>query len=498
MLSKGLKKLTHIGASFAVLMATATAVNAQCDSWEAYPKGVEEARTQHASYRTSFRAENYAEAFPIWQDLFATVQSPKDAPARHFQNGITMYNEFAKVEKDAAKKKEYIDAMNKLYDDMAACLGEKSVDRSYQAYYLYALGGNPTEVIAAYEKAMELGKMETPNMVLTPIARLTTYVYGFNLAQPEEKRSKKFTAEYMRNLYEQLKGIAEHNIANNKAEGQAAAYTQSWTEVQAEFDKVGGSIWGCDFFVDKLKPDFEAAPNNMEQNAEMLATLKEKCGEENELYVAINAIYAPYAQHIKDSTAEANFDALCNLDKGSFRLSQSQKAKKAGDKEEADRLEDEAYDWFEKSLDDPITEDCKTTTDDKGKLAYSLADRYYRSGSFSKARSLCYKAAELKKGWGKPYMLIGTLYASSGKRCSGGKGTGWDAQVVIWPAMDMWQKAKSVDSRVAGEANSQIAKYKKYLPTKGDIFQRGLKVGASYQVGCWIGASTTIRAGGQQ
>jgi hypothetical protein len=89
------------------------------------------------------------------------------------------------------------------------------------------------------------------------------------------------------------------------------------------------------------------------------------------------------------------------------------------------------------------------------------------------------------------------MYASSGKRCSGGAGTGWEAQVVAWAAMDMWAKAKSIDPSVASKANSSIAKYKKYLPTKGDIFQRGLKEGGTYKIGCWIGVTTKIRSSGE-
>ncbi len=47
------------------------------------------------------------------------------------------------------------------------------------------------------------------------------------------------------------------------------------------------------------------------------------------------------------------------------------------------------------------------------------------------------------------------------------------------------------------DANAQISKYKKYLPTVSDIFARGYKEGQSYTVGCWIGVTTTIRAGGE-
>ena len=62
-----------------------------------------------------------------------------------------------------------------------------------------------------------------------------------------------------------------------------------------------------------------------------------------------------------------------------------------------------------------------------------------------------------------------------------------------WAATDMWNKAKSVDPSLASKANSRIAKYRKYYPTKGDIFQRGLKVGGSYKIAC-LGVTTTIRA----
>lgn len=487
--------MKKLGLSFAMLIGATTLVDAQCNSWESYPSGVQSAKEQHVIYTDLYKSKKYAEAFPIWKDLFAHVQAPKEAKSRHFQDGIQMYKEFAAVEKDAAKKKEYTAEMVKLYDMMAECLGENALDRAYEASYLYYLRGDANQVVKLFEKSMKLGDKKTPSMVLAPMAQLTVYLFKYNQSLAEEKRNPKYTAEYMRNLYDKLKELAEYNIANNKKE--AAQYQTGWDAVVKEYDKIGGIIWGCDFYVEKWKPAFEANPNNMEQNAEIIAVIKEKCGEENEFYQQVDVVYRPWIDSVILDSLKTAFDGLCNLDKGKFRMRQSQKAKKAGNQEEADKLEVEAFDWYEKSLDDPITEDCNTTTEEKGELAYKIAYRKYRAGSYSSARSLCYKAVEFKKGWGEPYMLIGTMYASSGKRCSGGKGTGFEAQVVAWAAMDMWQKAKSVDPSLAGKANSQIAKYKKYLPTKGDLFQRGLKPGGSYKIGCWIGVTTTIRAGGQ-
>ena len=88
-------------------------------------------------------------------------------------------------------------------------------------------------------------------------------------------------------------------------------------------------------------------------------------------------------------------------------------------------------------------------------------------------------------------MLIGRLYASSGPLC--GPGRGWDSQIVTWPAIDMWNKAKRVDANVAAEANKFINRYVKFMPTIEDVFQRGLKEGSSFRVGCWIDETTTIR-----
>jgi len=117
---------------------------------------------------------------------------------------------------------------------------------------------------------------------------------------------------------------------------------------------------------------------------------------------------------------------------------------------------------------------------------------YAHTRKFSKAREYARKAIKLKPNWGAPYILIGKLYASSGPLC--GPGTGWDSQIVTWVAIDKWNKAKRVDPSVANEANRLIRQYSKYMPSKGDIFQRNLTEGGTYKVKCWIQETTTIRA----
>ena len=74
-----------------------------------------------------------------------------------------------------------------------------------------------------------------------------------------------------------------------------------------------------------------------------------------------------------------------------------------------------------------------------------------------------------------------------------GSGRGWNSQVVTWPAIDKFQKAKQLDPSVADEANKFIRQYRQYMPKKEDIFQRRIKAGDSFKVPCWIQENTTVR-----
>jgi hypothetical protein len=459
-------------------------LKAQCDSWEAHPNGKESAMEMHVNYRRLFEAKKYQEAYEIWKELYAYVKSPKESKTIHFKDGINIYKAFAKAEKDRTKKEEWIDAMMNLYDEMAGCIGEKASDRAREGYNIYASRGSSTKALAMFDKAMELGGNNTPTLVFVPVAQLSVYMF--------QKKNPTYNADYMRALYDKLKAITTYNVDNKTS--KADEYKSKWERVDEEFRKIGDEIWGCDFHEREWKDKFNADKMNMAQNEEILKILKVKCGTDNALYIAVNEVYEPWKQRRDDSIAEANFLSLCNFKKGEYLEKKSIKARKNGEEASADSLKGLAFEWYAKSLDDESTTDCELNDEAKGDLAYRLADDLYRKGSYSEARSLCYQSAKYKPSWGKPYMLIGTMYASSGKRCSGGAGTGWDAQVVAWAAIDMWSKARSIDPSLAEDANSKIARYRKYLPTKGDIFQRGLKENGSYQVGCWINVKTTIRA----
>jgi len=143
-----------------------------------------------------------------------------------------------------------------------------------------------------------------------------------------------------------------------------------------------------------------------------------------------------------------------------------------------------AISYYEKSLGQ------ENDRSKKAKVHYRLAKINQVKGSYSSARSHAQKAAKMQPGWGKPYILIGNLYAASAKQLSG---DGLGGRSVYWAAVDMYARAKSIDPSVSGSADSKIGKYTGAFPDKETVFFKGLKKGQSFKVGGWIGQSTKVR-----
>lgn len=119
-----------------------------------------------------------------------------------------------------------------------------------------------------------------------------------------------------------------------------------------------------------------------------------------------------------------------------------------------------------------------------------LADIYRRQGNFSAARSNALRAIDLRPGDGRPWMLIGDLYASSASMCTGDKVT---SKAIYWAAVDKYIRARSVDESIASQANQRISSYTAAFPSTEDVFFHGYKKGDTYRVECWINETTTIR-----
>lgn len=114
-------------------------------------------------------------------------------------------------------------------------------------------------------------------------------------------------------------------------------------------------------------------------------------------------------------------------------------------------------------------------------------------GSYSGARSTANKALALNPNSAKAYIIIGNAIGYSAGSCKDLKFGGAE---VFWVAVDYYNKAAAVatDPEVKVKALKKAAKNSAYFPREQDIFLKTLNVGDSYEVGCWVNATTTIRA----
>jgi tetratricopeptide (TPR) repeat protein len=142
-----------------------------------------------------------------------------------------------------------------------------------------------------------------------------------------------------------------------------------------------------------------------------------------------------------------------------------------------------------------LNEVIKIETEDslKAWLYYRLAYVSNEMGEKAQAKSYALKAISLKSNFGAPYILIATMYASSG--CSTLTSPKGELENVgYWAAVDKLVEAKSVDPSVSDAANKLIRSYSSRYPNvEGVFFIRGLTEGQTVKIGCWINETTTAR-----
>ena len=128
---------------------------------------------------------------------------------------------------------------------------------------------------------------------------------------------------------------------------------------------------------------------------------------------------------------------------------------------------------------------------------FNMGTAQQRMGNLSKARTYFRKAISQQSDFGQAYIAIGDLYAKAVSQCGGSKMSRND-KAVYWLAVDLYEKAKRVDSSIASTADSKIGTYRKYFPNQEDIFYRDdWEAGQSFRIdyGCysWINETTTVR-----
>jgi tetratricopeptide (TPR) repeat protein len=407
--------------------------------------------TNYSLYREYLKQDNFKDAVVGWRYVF--FNAPAARQTTHI-DGIAIFEEFAKKAEGAAKE-AYIDTLLAIYEVRMNCFGKTpdQMMRKTFAWFTHRKAGNDELVYELFNKTFDMynNDKETSKYDISP-----AFLYPWVAMAVTVNKMKKIDDDKVFEIYELVNEIADHNMIKGNNVGQFKGASDKVTDF---LDKYG--YLDCNSLVDLATKKYNANKNDVSNILNAYKILRGgKC------YDA--PIFMEIAEKVvKEQPSTQLYTFL---------------AKRYSDNKNWDK----AIDYLLKAAD---MEEDKSA---KAGNFYTVAQFYQQKGDFPSARTYANRAAELRPGWGDPYILIGRLYASSGSRC--GSGTGWDSQVVVWAAIDMWNKAKSVDPSAAAEAQKLINQYAQYMPSQADVFMRpDVEVGGSYTIGCWINVTTTVR-----
>ena len=437
-----------------------------CQTFATTPLG-DEATDQYVLYRDQMAIGDIDAAFPMWRFVYQHAPDADGLRNTVYTDGVKMYTHLFQQEESDEIRRKYLDTVMAIYDASLSCYGKTVKDRAlvsgmkaFDGYYTFGENIPQAETYRLFTEAFDSLGAEAPAFLFNPFTALMVERYLAGEIGVEEARR---WAEYLPTLI----AARKKELTGSQWTGEGWDIVEGYVPSRLEALEGDEGFYSCRYFQDKYLEEYRANPDDCEVMKLVYGRLRwGNCDPE-----------APVLMEIWQKM----------IDMECIEIEQGKSASSEG----RQCLQEGRYSCAVEKFEIAANE-----TDDPDKKAqyFQLIAKIYYSGlkRYSPARSFAYKAAEYRPDWGEPWLLIGKLYASSGPLC--GPGRGWDSQIVTWPAIDKWKYARSIDPDARQEANKLITYYEQFMPTREDIFQRTLKEGDSFRVGCWIQESTTVRA----
>lgn len=459
-------------AVFILFLGISAEAQVNCTTFDESPRG-EEALDAYSIYTQAVKTEEWKLAYEQWKISYGIAPAADGKRDHNFTKGIEIITNLYEKEEDAARKKEYLAEIDRLYNECYECYRQKKIEvlgcqgegceeqkighlmGEYASHMYYKLRTPYSKNLKLINESLAITGENTLYTMFVPAANITVYQFD----------KEKISAEEARAMYTTLEKIYEANTEDEYAE----YYQQGWDYAKNAFKPIAGRIFDCEFFKKEFKPQYEADPENPELLKTIIAKLKaQDCDPNDPFLMEVDSKWKKYAEE-ENARLRAEFEAK----------NPSVAAK---------RLYDEGnYEEAIEKYDLAISEE----EDDEKKASYLFSKasiQFRKLKQYSTARSTAYQAAKLKPDWGRPYMLIGDMYATSARNC----GDDWNQRMAILAAIDKYAYARNIDTEVADEANKKIGRYQASKPELSEGHMRGVKEGETQTVSCWIGEKVKV------
>jgi len=456
-----------------LLMIGVSTASAQCESWVGKPDQAQITEA-HVLYRGLAKGKdaakiaaldetNFGILYENWKKAFAGAPAADGKRTYHYSDGIEILKALKQRGASEAEIAEYDERILGMWTNLAGCFpARKGIAYGRKALDMFSMNayGYRTTTLEGFKEAIEMGGNDLEYIFLEPLGQLVNYLF----------QNDKISADDAREVVLKAFDIADYNIENNKSYGQY--YQSSKSRMESALKESEDQIFDCDYFKEQLLPVYEENKDSLDiLKYVYLKLVGQGCDTTDAQMIEIRSTYEAKAAEI-NAVLQAEF------------LENNPAV--AANKLYRDEKFEEAIAKFREAIEQ------EEDDEKKGEYLFSIASIQFRKlNLLGPARASAREAAKMKPNWGRPYLLIGDMYAGSAKRC--GKDA-FEQGVVVLAAIDKYAYARSIDEdlEVKKEAVRKIAIYNGSIPLQGDAFLRQ-KVDATVNTGCWIGESVKVR-----
>jgi tetratricopeptide (TPR) repeat protein len=444
------------------LLATIMSANAQkgVDNGTQYGSGEDSIRclTNISLFLPYAKVKNFADAYPTWKSAYEECPgASKDL----YLYGVQIIDWQISLEKDAAKREALVQDLMDLYDKRVKYFGNDPkygkdwiVTRKAQDYIRLKGENADPEVLYKW-----LGDILSESKEETEAVGVSLYMFASHslLEKDKDKHKGQYVQDFLNCSEIFDKQLVAAKAANNEKE--AGNIEVMKTGIEKGF--AGSGAADCETLESIYTKKIEENKTNIDFLKETLTLFRRVGCQESESYFAASGYV-----HQVEPTAES----AIGLGKQAMKKEDFATAEK----------------FFSEAADMTVEDDVKSD------MYYTIAIFAYNKNNYSRAREYCRKAIDANPNTGRPYMLIGSMYASTARNIYPDDPVMF--KCVFYAVVDKFEKARQVDASCAEEANKSIATYRQQFPTPEDIFMHpDLKKGNAITIGGWIGERTTIR-----
>lgn len=426
-----------------ILLTTAVLAMAQ-PGWNWPEQDRPKAEEKNVFYSDAVKMQDWQTAIPPLQWL---LNKAPDLNESLYVNGAKIYDNLAKVEKDAAKKKVYVDSLLWMYDMRMKYFGDSVNVMNRKVFKAYKYS------IKDYDKAKWLLDMFDETYAISGTKVLDQNLLAYmNTIKVNKKVKKNLSDEQVLERYDAITDVIEAKVNKIKARGGS---TDKILKQKDYIDKILTEIVtiDCDFVHNTMGPKFKEKPDDIKLVKRMFSfMLNGKCTD-SELFLDV----AKQLQKLEPNYGLAKvIGSKCLVD-GNYGC---------------------ASEYFNQALN--YTDDGS----EKADVYIQMGKMETKRNNKAAARANYRKAIAADAGNKEPWVLIGDLYYHSFEQCKKMEDRVKDRLVFI-AAYEMYKRG--------GDA-AKMHNAKSQFPSTEEIFTQNYEKGQVMTVECWIGEAVKLQS----